>query len=108
MHGDILRRWKPKNPRDYLQHAGSAQGIGGDENLADGQRPFDYMLNALRLVEGFSLADFERRTGLPRSAIAGELQHAQLMGWLQADGERMIPTEFGRSFTNDVIALFLK
>ncbi len=103
----ILRRWKPKNPRDYLAHAGSARGIGGDDYLDAGQRPFDYMLNALRLIEGFALGDFEARTGLPRAAIAKQLQHAQAMGWLQAEGERLRPTELGRRFTNDVIGLFL-
>ena len=105
--GEILPRWKPKHPREYQAHAGSAAGIGGDEVISDANRPFDYMLNALRLVEGFSLLDFEARTGLARDAIAKPLQHAQLRGWIERDGERMIPTELGRRFTNDVIALFL-
>jgi oxygen-independent coproporphyrinogen-3 oxidase len=105
--GEILRRWKLKNPREYLDAAASPARIGGDDPIAPAQRPFDYMLNALRLVEGFSLADFEARTGLDRQAIAGELGHARLMGWLQGDGDRIVPTELGRRFTNDVISLFL-
>ncbi|MBP6596341.1 MAG: oxygen-independent coproporphyrinogen III oxidase-like protein, partial [Arenimonas sp.] len=105
--GDILRRWKPKNPRDYLAHAGTPAGIGGDESIAPPQRPFDYMLNALRLVEGFSLADFESRTGLGRASVASELDRAIDRGWLEHDGERLRPTELGRRFTNDVISLFL-
>jgi oxygen-independent coproporphyrinogen-3 oxidase len=107
-NGDILRRWKPKNPRDYLVGAGTGSGIGGDELIVDENRPFDYMLNALRLVEGFSLADFEVRTGLDRGIIGKQLEHAQLHGWIVRDGERMIPTELGRRFTNDVIELFLR
>jgi oxygen-independent coproporphyrinogen-3 oxidase len=106
--GEILRRWKVKNPRDYLAKADSAARIGGDDPIALANRPFDYMLNALRLVEGFSLADFESRTGLVRSAIARELDSAILRGWLSHDGERIVPTELGRRFTNDVIGLFLK
>jgi oxygen-independent coproporphyrinogen-3 oxidase len=105
--GEILRRWKPKNPRDYLANAGTATGIGGDEIVTTGNRPFDYMLNALRLVEGFSLSDFEVRTGLDRGVIGKQLEHAQLRGWIERDGERMIPSELGRRFTNDVIELFL-
>jgi coproporphyrinogen III oxidase-like Fe-S oxidoreductase len=65
------------------------------------------MLNALRLVEGFSLADFEARTGLDRAVIAPELAEAARRGWLEAAGERVVPTELGRRFTNDVIGLFL-
>ena len=105
--GEVLRRWKPKNPRDFLAHAGTPQGIGGDDPIAPASLPFDYMLNALRLVEGFSLADFEVRTGLDRAVIAGELAIARKKGWLEADGTHWRPTELGRRFTNDVIGLFL-
>ena len=105
--GSVLRRWKLKNPREYLAQAAGPGRIGGDDPIAPGQLPFDYMLNALRLVDGFSLADFESRTGLGRDAIRGELEHAKLMGWLQQSGDRVVPTELGRRFTNDVISLFL-
>jgi oxygen-independent coproporphyrinogen-3 oxidase len=103
----ILRRWKPKNPSGYLHAAGTPDGIGGEETIAPAQRPFDYMLNALRLVEGFSLRDFEVRTGLVRDAISDELAKAQREGWLDVDGDHVRPTELGRRFTNDVIGLFL-
>jgi oxygen-independent coproporphyrinogen-3 oxidase len=105
--GEILRRWKVKNPRDYLAKAASTERIGGDDPITLASRPFDYMLNALRLVEGFSLADFEARTGLERSAIARELDTAVLRGWVTRDDQRVVPTELGRRFTNDVISLFL-
>jgi oxygen-independent coproporphyrinogen-3 oxidase len=104
---EIRRRWKVKNPRDYLAGAGTPAGIGGDDPIALVQRPFDYMLNALRLVEGFALKDFESRTGLSRSAIAARLSAAQSRGWLDIGEERVVPTELGKRFTNDVIALFL-
>lgn len=106
--GQILRRWKVKHPRDYLARAASAARIGGEERVTPAQRPFEYMLNALRLVEGFALADFEARTGLPRADIATELATAVDHGWLTVDGERVVPTELGRRFTNDVIGLFLR
>ncbi|MFC7301317.1 radical SAM family heme chaperone HemW [Cognatiluteimonas weifangensis] len=103
----ILRRWKLRHPTAYLAAAGSDAAIGGDEYLSPARRPFDYMLNALRLNAGFALAEFEARTGLPRSAIAAELAQARARGWLAEDGERIVPTELGRRFTNDVIGLFL-
>ncbi len=105
--GDILRRWKLKNPRDYLQHAASEQRIGGDESISLINRPFDYMLNALRLAEGFAIKDFEVRTGLERAAIDKKLSHAKLMGWLDETQGRIIPTELGQRFSNDVMGLFL-
>ena len=65
------------------------------------------MLNALRLNDGFALAEFEARTGLPRTAIAPELDKALARDWITCDGDRVVPTELGRRFTNDVIELFL-
>ncbi|MGH8031775.1 MAG: radical SAM family heme chaperone HemW [Luteimonas sp.] len=103
----ILRRWKLKHPAAYLAAAGSAQAIGGDERIAAAQRPFEYMLNALRLVDGFTLAQFAARTGLDRDAIATPLAQAQAHGWLDIDDDRVRPTALGRRFGNDVIALFL-
>ncbi|WP_226467988.1 radical SAM family heme chaperone HemW [Luteimonas panaciterrae] len=103
----ILRRWKLKHPAAYLAAAGTPQAIGGDERIEPGRRPFEYMLNALRLNEGFSLTQFERRTGLTRAAIADALATARERGWLQMNGDRVAPTELGRRFTNDVIELFL-
>jgi oxygen-independent coproporphyrinogen-3 oxidase len=104
----ILRRWKVKHPAAYLAHAGSPAAIGGDERIDLPRRPFDYMLNALRLNAGFALSEFEACTGLPRSAIAQELSVASARGWIESDGERIVPTELGRRFTNDVIGLFLQ
>lgn len=106
--GRILRRWKPKHPETYIANAGSAAGIGGDEWVAPENRPFDYMLNALRLVDGFSLNDFEYRTGLSRADIAAELNTAIDQQWLSQDGDWVKPTELGMRFANDVMALFLK
>ena len=103
----ILRRWKTRHPADYLAKAGSAAAIGGDEAIAPQRRPFDYMLNALRLVDGFALSEFEARTGLPREAIAGELAAALERGWIRIERDHVAPTELGQRFTNDVISLFL-
>jgi putative oxygen-independent coproporphyrinogen III oxidase len=103
----VLRRWKVKHPAAFLAAAGTPAAIGGDERIAPERRAFDYMLNALRLVRGFTLTEFEARTGLPRAAIASELATAVQRDWLQVSGDAVVPTELGRRFTNDVISLFL-
>ncbi|WP_297799511.1 radical SAM family heme chaperone HemW [Arenimonas sp. GDDSR-1] len=106
--GRILRRWKPKHPETYIASAGTQAGIGGDEFVLPENRPFDYMLNALRLVDGFSLADFEVRTGLNRESIKPQLDEAVQRGWLEISGDWAKPTELGMRFANDVMGLFLK
>jgi putative oxygen-independent coproporphyrinogen III oxidase len=106
--GRILRRWKHKHPAAYLAVAGTAAAIGGDSEIAPAQRPFEFMLNALRLREGFSLTAFETRTGLSRGVIAAPLARAVEAGWLTVgDHERVAPTEAGLRFANDAISLFL-
>ena len=103
----ILRRWKLRQPASYLAKAGTAAAIGGEEDLEPSRRAFDYMLNALRLNEGFALSAFEARTGLSRDAIAGELGEAVSRGWLVVGADHVVPTALGRRFANDVISLFL-
>ncbi len=107
----VLRRWKHKHPTRYLADAGGeaagAPFIGGDERIDPPRRPFEFMLNALRLVEGFSLELFEARTGLESAVIDPQLQAAIANGWLTLESGRVRPTELGRRFTNDVVGLFL-
>ncbi|MDH5830450.1 radical SAM family heme chaperone HemW [Luteimonas sp. M1R5S18] len=103
----VVRRWKLKHPAAWLAAAGSAAGIGGEEFVAPQQRPFEFMLNALRLVDGFALPDFEARCGLPAEAIEAPLAEGVDRGWLRREGDRVVPTPLGRRFGNDVIALFL-
>ena len=105
---DILRRWKVKHPAAYLAAAGTPASIGADERIAPERRPFEFMLNALRLNQGFAMADFEAWTGLPPARIADRLTAASTQGWLAIEGDRVAPTELGRRFTNDVVALFLE
>ncbi len=106
--GRILRRWKHKHPTAYLARAGGPEAIGGDDDIAPAQRPFEFMLNALRLREGFARATFEARTGLPLAAIAGPLAQAFEAGWLVAEDDRIRPTEAGLRFANDTMTLFLE
>ena len=103
----VLRRWKVKHPTAYLAAAGTPDAIGGDDDITPERRPFEFMLNALRLQDGFALADFTATTGLPAEHIATPLEQARQRGWLALSGTHVMPTALGRRFTNDVIELFL-
>jgi len=105
--GAVHRLWKLRAPRGYLEHAGTARGVGGDDLVAREQLPFEFMLNALRLNEGFKMADFCARTGLSESDIDAALREAQQRGWLARDEHGVRATELGQRFLNDVIGLFL-
>ena len=105
--GRVHRRWKTRHPRAYLEAAGGAARIGGDSVVGAAELPFEYMLNALRLVDGVPLAEFAGRTGLGVEAIAAALADARQRGWLRDDPQRLHTTALGQRFLNDVIAGFL-
>lgn len=105
--GRVQRRWKTRHPRAYLEANADARRIGGDTLIAPAELPFEYMLNALRLVDGVPLIEFARRTGLPLEHIAPALADARARGWLHHDPQRLRTTALGQRFLNDVIARFL-
>ena len=105
--GQVHRRWKTRHPRAYLEAAADARRIGGDSTIAPVELPFEYMLNALRLVDGVPMREFAERTGLPLARIAAALADARARGWLRDDPECLHTTALGQRFLNDVISLFL-
>ena len=105
--GRVVRSTKVKLPRSYLDRAVRGEAFGTFDDVAADQLPFEFMLNALRLNEGIALDTFEARTGLSRRDIARPLAEARERGWLEADANALRPSESGRRFLNDLIALFL-
>jgi oxygen-independent coproporphyrinogen-3 oxidase len=69
--------------------------------------PFEFMLNALRLSDGFPIALFEERTGLPFVTVVPQLENAERRGLVERDWQRVRPTERGRLFLNELLALFV-
>jgi oxygen-independent coproporphyrinogen-3 oxidase len=105
--GAVRRRWKTRHPKAYLAAPGGQERIGGDAPVAGAELPFEYMLNALRLIDGVPLADFAERTGLPAERIAAALAAARQRGWLTDDPDLLRTTALGQRFLNDVIGAFL-
>jgi putative oxygen-independent coproporphyrinogen III oxidase len=105
--GRIRRRWKTRHPRGYMHSPGSTARIGGDSVIEPAELPFEFMLNALRLIDGVPMSHFTERTGLQLSTIAAALADARQRDWLRADPARLHTTALGQRFLNDVIALFL-
>ena len=105
--GQVHRRWKTRHPRAYLEGNGGPARIGGDNVVGAAELPFEYMLNALRLVDGVPMAAFAERTGLLPERIAAALATARQRNWLHDDPQRLHTTALGQRFLNDVIGIFL-
>ena len=103
----VVRQTRFRDPRLYMDNALAGRALAQDEDVRRADLPFEYMLNALRLREGFALQDFVERTGLPVTAIAKALDEAERKGLITRDMARVRPTERGFDFLNDLQALFL-
>lgn len=103
----ISRSWKVKHPDNYLRTAATTQRIAGTRQLEPEDTVLEFMLNALRLTNGFSSTLFQQHTGLPLSYISTTLQQAMERGWLSWQGDNIIPSEQGLRFHNDLVAMFL-
>ena len=103
----VVRQTRFRDPRLYMEHALAGHAMAQDEDVRRADLPFEYMLNALRLREGFALQDFTERTGLPLTAIAKALAEAERKGLIERDLAHVRPTERGFDFLSDLQALFL-
>ncbi len=110
----IVRTEKPRQPRDFLERIEALASTDGTESCGVRRRvpraelPFEFMLNALRLNEGFRCRDFEQRTGLPIGLIEAALGRAGGRGLLERTAAGWRPTELGSRFLNDLQGGFLE
>lgn len=106
-HEGILRLWKIKHPKDYLQNAGTKKGIGGMTQVEDKDLPLEFMMNTMRLCEGVPLASYQERTGLTVNSMLPQLASAEEKGFINRDAITLRPTEHGQRFLNDMLTLFV-
>jgi oxygen-independent coproporphyrinogen-3 oxidase len=104
----VVRQVRFRDPKLYMEKALGGSPVAQDNEVSRADLPFEFMLNALRLREGFKLQDFAEKTGLPMSAIQAGLEEAERKGLLERDFERVRPTVRGFDFLNDLQMLFLK
>jgi coproporphyrinogen III oxidase-like Fe-S oxidoreductase len=102
-----VRQTRFREPAQYMAQALAGQSIAQDDEVARAQLPFEFMLNATRLQEGFELARFGERTGLSLTQLQHGLDAAERQGLLARDFVRAWPTVRGFDFLNDLQAIFL-
>jgi oxygen-independent coproporphyrinogen-3 oxidase len=103
----ILRCARHKHPRTYMDASGSASAFQEQRQLSPGELPFEFCMNALRLHEGFTCAQFESRTGLEFTALDAPLSQARRLGLIVESADAVRPSEAGRRFQNRLLSLFL-
>ncbi len=106
-HQSIWREARHRNPRAYLEGALRGDFISTRQDIARADLPGEFMMNALRLNEGFPLPLFAERTGLPLAAVEESALAARRDGLLETVDGHMRPTPRGRRFLNRLLAGFL-
>ncbi|MCC7410290.1 MAG: radical SAM family heme chaperone HemW [Gammaproteobacteria bacterium] len=101
--GTVVRSVRVREPGRYMAEAGSAAGVRIEIADAPGRRVAEFLLNALRLVDGFEVTLFEQRTGLPRALLDAALAEARVRGWIEVHGGRIRPSAAGFPFLNDIL-----
>ena len=100
----VMRHWKTRGPTDYMR---ANNQRSGQRIIAPDELPVEFMMNALRLNDGFEKSLFTRRTGLKLSMLENKLQQLQDDGMLEIDGKRVRPSARGRQFLDDLVAQFI-
>jgi putative oxygen-independent coproporphyrinogen III oxidase len=105
--GAITRYERHRQPQQYMETALNGRAISKERIVTQQEKLFEFMLNALRLTEGFDLSLFEERTGLKRDIILPQGSELSEMGLLSVEGHRLVPSEQGRRFLNEMTERFL-
>ena len=112
-HDKIIRQTRHKHPNRYLEHAIKGEAVDQEWSIPKDELGFEFMMNALRLIDGFELDLFEQRTGLSPMLINNKLKKAQEKGLIEqkrSPENRILikPTLLGQRFLNELLQLFLE
>ncbi|MDG1453591.1 MAG: radical SAM family heme chaperone HemW [Methylophilaceae bacterium] len=107
-HDKITRETRHKHPKAFMDNAEAGNAVDNTLLIPQADLDFEFMMNALRLTEGFNADLFQERTGLPLITIAKRLKTAEEKGLITRDAKRIKPTLLGQRFLNDLLAIFLE
>jgi oxygen-independent coproporphyrinogen-3 oxidase len=103
----VRREARLRAPKAYLDAALAGDAVQERADVDPASLPFEFLMNALRLTEGFPVALFAERTGLPLAAVERDLAAAERDGFIERDLVHIRPTQKGRHFLNDLLQRFL-
>jgi oxygen-independent coproporphyrinogen-3 oxidase len=106
-HDKITREVRPKHPKAYMQQALQGNAVEREWLISQDELGFEFMMNALRLVNGVPVNLFQQRTGLNVNRLEAAIQKAQNKGLLALENGNMQPTLLGQRFLNELLELFL-
>ncbi len=104
--GRVVRRWRRRGPGSYLQTAGIKEVLAGERDLGEADLELEFMMNALRLRDGFSTELFRHRTGLSIAVVESRIREGVERGLIENRGIAIAATPLGYRFLDDLVSLF--
>ena len=105
--GDIVRRSKVKHPARYLETATTPERIGSSGTISLEDTAIEFMMNALRLCDGFPIPHYLLQTGVGLDRWQGAIEAAQQAGLLEQSGLNIRASAQGLRFLNDLLGHFM-
>ena len=106
-HDKIIRQSRHKHPKRYLENAVMGKAVESEWQIPRDELGFEFMMNALRLTQGFELSLFQIRTGMPWESISMRVAEALNKGLIAQHEQKIVPTLLGRRYLNDLLTIFL-
>jgi len=106
-HDKITRETRHKHPKAFMEAAERGDATDNTWQIAQTDLGFEFMMNALRLIDGFNISLFQQRTGMPWEAISMRLAEASKKGLITHEQQLIKPTLLGQRYLNDLLSLFL-
>ena len=97
-----------KSPKYYISEVNKNNYINEEQLLTTNDRVFEFMMNSLRLNNGFDIISFEQKTNLPINEIYKELSIAKEKQLIIEINGRIKPTILGQNFLNELLQIFLR
>jgi putative oxygen-independent coproporphyrinogen III oxidase len=106
-HDKITRETRHKHPKAFMENAENMGAVDNTWTIEKSDLGFEFMMNALRLTNGFETKLFQERTGLPWQTISTRVAQAINKGLITQDLNRLQPTLLGHRYLNNLLELFL-
>jgi putative oxygen-independent coproporphyrinogen III oxidase len=106
-HNKITRETRHKHPKNFMENAENGNAVDNTWTIEQHDLSFEFMMNALRLNNGFEIALFQQRTGLPFNQIQARIDNAIKKQLVSLEGKTLQPTTLGKRFLNDLLQIFI-
>jgi oxygen-independent coproporphyrinogen-3 oxidase len=106
-HDKITRETRHKHPKSFMENAENGNAVDNTWTIEQADLGFEFMMNALRLNNGFETRLFSERTGMPWEAISMSLAEASNKGLITQNHQRLKPTLLGQRYLNNLLEIFL-